>query len=57
MSINAYLQLFRCFKNTDLEFKIERSVYNKRHKRLLNYTESIRKRISEMFVEFTDVLH
>ncbi len=37
-SINTRLQLFIYFKNTDLEFKIERSVYNKRHKKLLNYT-------------------
>ncbi len=43
------------FKNTDLKFKIERSIYNKRPKKLLNYTESIRKRISAMFVEFTDI--
>lgn len=55
MFINTELQLFRCLKNTSLEFMIERSVYNKRRKKLLNYTESIRKRISEMFAEFTDV--
>lgn len=55
MSINTELQLFRCLKSTYLESMIERSVYNKRRKKLLNYTESIRKRISEMFAEFTDV--
>lgn len=55
MSINTELQLFRCLKATCLESKIERSVYNKRRKKLFDYTESIRKRISEMFAEFTDV--
>lgn len=55
MSINTELQLFRCLKSTYLDLMIERSVYNKRRKKLLNYTEAIRKRISQMFVEFTDV--
>ncbi len=48
-SINTESQLFICFKNTDLKFKIELSVYNKRRKKLLNYTESIRKRIDTNF--------
>jgi hypothetical protein len=30
MSINSELQLFRCISGTDLDGKIERSVYNKR---------------------------
>ena len=30
MSINSELQLFRCISETDLEGRIERSVYNKR---------------------------
>jgi len=55
MSINTELQLFRCLKNTYLETMIERSVYNKRRKKLFDYTESIRKRLSEFFVQFTDV--
>lgn len=55
MSINTELQLFRCLKGSYLEFSIERSVYNKRRKKLFGYTEAIRKRISELFVQFTDV--
>jgi len=55
MSINTELQLFRYLKGTYLEYMIERSVYNKRRKKLFGYTESIRKCISEMFAEFTDV--
>ena len=55
MSINTELQLFRCLQGTYLESLIERSVYNKRRKKLFDYTESIRKRISQMFAEFTDV--
>ena len=55
MSINTELQLFRFLKGTYLEPLIERSVYNKRRKKLFGYTESIRKCISEMFAEFTDV--
>ncbi len=56
MPINTESQLFISLKNNDLEFNIERSVYNKRSKKLLNYTESLRKRISEMFIEFTNIL-
>ena len=55
MSINTELQLFRCLKGTYLDALIERSVYNKRRKKLFDYTELIRKRISEMFTQFTDV--
>ena len=55
MSINTELQLFRYLKSTSLENKIERSVYNKRRRKLFDYTEAIRKRISEKFIHFTDV--
>jgi hypothetical protein len=55
MSINTELQLFRCLKGTYLESMIERSVYNKRRKKLFEYTESIRKRLSETFTQFTNV--
>ena len=55
MSIVTELQLFRYLKGTYLEAMIERSVYNKRRKKLFDYTESIRKRISGMFAEFTNV--
>ena len=34
MSINSELQLFRCISGTDLDGKIERSVYNKRKRKL-----------------------
>lgn len=43
MSINSELQLFRCILGTDLDGKIERSVYNKRKKKLFPYIEKIRK--------------
>lgn len=55
MSIHTELQLFRYLRGTYLEAMIERSVYNKRRKRLFNYIETIRKRISEKFTQFTDV--
>ena len=55
MSINTELQLFRCLKDTYLQALIERSVYNKRRRKLFVYTQSIRKRLSEMFYNFTDV--
>ena len=55
MSINTELQLFRCLKGTYLSVRIERSVYNKRRRMLCDYTEKIRKRLSEKFREFTDV--
>jgi len=54
MSINTELQLFRCLKGTYLQTMIERSVYNKRRRKLFGYTEAIRKRISEMFSNLTD---
>lgn len=56
MSINTECQLFRCLNGTELEFKIERSNYNKRRRKLFNYMESIRKSLSDKFIEFTDVL-
>ncbi|MFV0531270.1 MAG: IS982 family transposase, partial [Flavobacteriales bacterium] len=37
-SINTELQLFRSLKSTCLENLIERSVYNKRRKKLFDYT-------------------
>ena len=55
MSINTELQLFRCLKGTYLELLIERSIFNKRRKRLFVYTEAIRRRLSEKFAEFTDI--
>ena len=55
MSINTELQLFRCIKGTYLEPLIERSVYNKRRRRLLDYTEAIRRRLSGKFADLTDL--
>ena len=54
MSINTEVQLFRCLKGTYLENKIERSVYNKRRRKLFDYTELIRKRLSEMFAHLSN---
>lgn len=54
MSINTELQLFRCLKGTYLYSMIERSVYNKRKRKLFDYTESIRKRLSGMFSNCAD---
>lgn len=42
MSINSELQLFRVISGTELENKIERSIYNKRKRRLVFYIEKIR---------------
>ena len=55
MSINSELQLFRCISGTVLDGKIERSVYNKRKRKLLPYIEKIRETLSGKFEDFTDV--
>ena len=55
MSINSELQLFRCISGTDLDGKIERSVYNKRRRKLFPYIEKIRETLSSKFSDFTDV--
>lgn len=55
MSINSELQLFRCIFGTDLDGKIERSVYNKRRRKLFPYIEKIRETLSSKFSDFTDV--
>ena len=41
MSINSELQLFRWISGTDLNGKIERSVYIKRKRKLFPYIEEI----------------
>ena len=46
---NTELQLFRVIKETYLETKIERSVYNKRRRKLAGYTEEIRKCLCRKF--------
>lgn len=55
MSISSELQLFRYLKGTELEHKIERSVYNKRKRALFSYIEEIRVFLSGKFSDFTDV--
>ncbi len=55
MSINTELQLFRCISGTYLDGKIERSVYNKRKRKLFPYIEKIRETLSSKFSDFTDV--
>src|SRR5690606_33046862 len=49
------LQLFRCLKGTELEQRIERSVYNKRKRALFSYIEKIRICLSGKFSDFTNV--
>ena len=55
MSINSELHLFRCISGADLDGKIEKSVYNKRKRKLLPYIEKIRETLSNKFSDFTDV--
>ncbi len=55
MSISSELQLFRCLKGTELEQRIERSVYNKRKRALFSYIEKIRICLSGKFSDFTNV--
>lgn len=55
MSISSELQLFRCISGTCLDGKIERSVYNKRKRKLFPYIEKIRETLSRKFSDFTDV--
>ncbi|KAA6327598.1 hypothetical protein EZS27_023432 [termite gut metagenome] len=47
MSYNSELHIFRIIKETYLDVKIERSIYNKRRRKLFDYTEKIRQRLSE----------
>lgn len=42
MQIKSELQLFRYLKHTYLEHKIERTVYNKRKRKLFSFLELIR---------------
>ena len=55
MSINSELQLFRYISGTELQGKIDRSVYNKRKRRLFPYIEKIRGTLSNKFSDFTNV--
>lgn len=55
MYIDSELQLFRCVLGIILDKKIERSVYNKRRRKLFHYIEKIRETLSGIFLDFTDV--
>ncbi|KAA6326018.1 hypothetical protein EZS27_024829 [termite gut metagenome] len=55
MSYNSEMQLFRAIKGTYLDAKIERSVYNKRRRKLFDYTEKIRQRLSEKFSHLSNL--
>jgi len=54
MSIDSEHQLFRILKSISFENLIDRTVYNRRKRRLVNYMEQIRVVISEKFNEFED---
>jgi hypothetical protein len=51
-SIDSEYQLFRELKNTELETKIERSVYNRRKRKLFPYLEQIRQKMVARFNMF-----
>ena len=55
MMHNSELQLFNVIKGTCLEDKIERSVYNKRRRKLFHYIENIRQCISAKFSHLSAV--
>ena len=54
MSIVSECQLFRVISNTYLDGQIERSVYNRRKRRLFGLMESIRKQLASRFNEYED---
>jgi len=49
------LQLFRAIKGTELENRIERSVYNKRRRKLVDYTEQIRWSLSQKLAHMSNL--
>ena len=51
-SIDSEYQLFRDLKGTSLESKIERSVYNRRKRKLFPFIEEIRMKMVQKFNEF-----
>ncbi|WP_445714460.1 IS982 family transposase [Flavobacterium sp.] len=51
-SIDSKHQLFREIKDWEIETKIERSVYNRRKRKLFPYIEKLRIKIAEKFNEF-----
>lgn len=55
MGLDSECQLFRVIKDTPLHAKIERSVYNKRRRKLFDYIEFVRLQLSQKFNEFEDI--
>lgn len=55
MSIDSECQLFRLIESTTLHGDIERSVYNRRKRRLFPYIEKVRLKLAQAFNEFEDV--
>lgn len=53
-SIDSEYQLFREIKEFEIALKIERSVYNKRKRKLFPYLEEIRKKMVDKLNEFED---
>ncbi len=56
MGIDSEYQLFRILPTTICE-KIERSVYNRRKRRLFPYIEKMRQKLSNKFNEFERLLY
>ena len=55
LSYNSESHLFRMIKNTELEGKISRTVYNRRRRKLAAYTESIRQCLSQKFAHLSNL--
>ena len=55
ISYNPESHLFRAIEGTELESKIERSVYNKRHRKLVDYIENIRKSLRQKFAHLSNL--
>jgi len=54
MGLDSECQLFRIIENTQLEGLIERSVYNKRRRRLFGLVEVVRQKLADCFNQFED---
>ena len=57
MSINSELQLFRCISGTELEGRIERSVYNRRKRKLFPYIEKNQRNLEQQVFGFHRCLY
>jgi len=54
MSIDSECQLFRVIRNSKISNLIERSIYNRRRRKLFGLIEDIRQRLASFFNEFED---